>query len=86
MQTFGVSYEIVNGKTSITKVGDAEFRPEDTYSIATNDFLAEGGDGYDLLKERGSHVYSSSTLITEPLVKLIREKKVIDATVVEHLK
>jgi 2',3'-cyclic-nucleotide 2'-phosphodiesterase (5'-nucleotidase family) len=85
LQTFGVSYEIVNGQTSITKVGDAEFRPEDTYSIATNDFLAEGGDGYDLLKERGSHVYASSTLITDPLIELIREKRVIDATVIKRL-
>jgi 2',3'-cyclic-nucleotide 2'-phosphodiesterase (5'-nucleotidase family) len=33
------------------KIGDAALDPAKTYTLATNDFMANGGDGYKVLKE-----------------------------------
>jgi 5'-nucleotidase len=85
LQTYGITYETADGKIRIEKVGNAEFRPDETYSVATNDFLAEGGDGYDILKNNASNVYESPMLVTDMVIKFIREKKVIDATVVKSV-
>jgi len=85
LQTYGVTYDIADGKVRITRVGNAEFRPEETYCISTNDFLAEGGDGYDVLKQKASNIFDSPILITDMLIDLIKEKKRIDQTVTKSL-
>lgn len=43
--------------------------PQNTYSLATNDFLADGGDGYEMLKGGSAIAYSA---LDETVIKYIQ--------------
>jgi 5'-nucleotidase len=77
LQTFGVTYHTKNGKVVIDRVGDAAFNPEQTYSVAINDFLLAGGDGYELFKEKGRRAYQSPDLTSDLLIRFVMKTKVI---------
>lgn len=53
------------------KVNGEPIDPDRTYTIATNDFLAEGGDTYYLFRELGS--YSISTALEDALIDYTNE-------------
>ncbi|MDI9469875.1 MAG: 5'-nucleotidase C-terminal domain-containing protein [Bacillota bacterium] len=52
----GMSYELHAGDDGYTveniKVGDADLDDKATYKLATNDFMAEGGDGYEMFAHK----------------------------------
>jgi 2',3'-cyclic-nucleotide 2'-phosphodiesterase (5'-nucleotidase family) len=74
-------------------VGEKPLNPEGWYSLATNDFLAAGGDGYAILKEisvlkegdppQAGRVllFDSGREIRDLVVQYIKEKKQISALV-----
>lgn len=86
LQTYGIDYAIDGGKLIIRKVGDKPFNTEGTYSLATNDFLAAGGDGYSVFKDKGKDSYSSGKLIADLLVDFIKDKQVITSKVLDEIK
>lgn len=53
--------------------------PGRTYRVVTNDFLAEGGDGYSMFKE-GKNIVNTSHLTRQVLIEEIKRLKVIDFT------
>jgi 2',3'-cyclic-nucleotide 2'-phosphodiesterase (5'-nucleotidase family) len=68
-----VSRPIGSRVTSI-KVGAAPLDDDKTYKVATNDFLARGGDGYNMFRD-ASHVLpadDSPMLANEVMVYLRR--------------
>jgi 5'-nucleotidase / UDP-sugar diphosphatase len=72
------------------KVGNKEWDPQGWYSLATNDFLAAGGDGYDTLKQivekkEGDpsrvSLFDSGREIRTMVVDYLKDKKQISASV-----
>jgi 2',3'-cyclic-nucleotide 2'-phosphodiesterase (5'-nucleotidase family) len=86
LQTYGIEYHVGGGKIIIRKIGDKPFDPEKMYSLATNDFLAAGGDGYTVLRDKGKDCYNSGKLISDLLVDFIREKQVITPKTLDEIK
>lgn len=59
-------------RVSIQTVGGEEFDPEATYTIATNDFLAAGGDTWNVLKDLDAeHNKSIEVFLDEALEEYI---------------
>ena len=79
LQTFGIKYHVANGQVRIEDIRGKGFDPEATYKVAINDFLAAGGDGYTVFKEKGKNHYDSSLLVSDLLIAFIKAKKVINA-------
>ncbi len=50
---------------------------EKTYRVVTNDFMAEGGDGYTIFKE-GSSVIDTHRLVRDVLIEAIKKIKTMD--------
>lgn len=85
LQTFGVTYHMKNGNVVIDRVGDTSFNPEQPYSLAINDFLLAGGDGYELFKEKGRDAYQSPDLTSDLLIRFVMKRKVITPdTLLKH--
>ncbi|MGO9571876.1 MAG: bifunctional metallophosphatase/5'-nucleotidase [Desulfomonilaceae bacterium] len=86
LQTFGLTYTIDAGKVRIDTIRGLPFDPGKVYSVATNDFLAAGGDGYKVFKEKGKNLYNSGPLPSDLLINYIRENKVITQQLLDSLK
>jgi 5'-nucleotidase/UDP-sugar diphosphatase len=86
LQTFGLSYTLDGDRVTIEKVRDQPFDPGKTYSVATNDFLAAGGDGYKVFKEKGKNLYNSGPVISDLLINYVSENKVITREMLDSLK
>jgi 5'-nucleotidase/UDP-sugar diphosphatase len=86
LQTYGLTYTIDGGKVRIKTIRGQLFEPGKTYPVATNDFLAAGGDGYKVFKEKGKNVYNSGPMLSDLLITYISEKKVITQQLIDSLK
>lgn len=68
----GISFEIAQGDTNSAvnvKVGDADIDPAATYKLATNDFMAVGGDGYTMFEGKTQlALYGSLAKIVEDYI------------------
>jgi len=73
----GIKFQIKGKAVSEVMVGDQPLDPKKTYSVAITDFMASGGDGYEMLK--GKPTNSTGLPLRELIVDTIRTKKVIDA-------
>jgi 5'-nucleotidase/UDP-sugar diphosphatase len=51
LQVSGVRYMIADGRLASATLGDVPIDPARRYRVVTSDFLAAGGDGYDMLEE-----------------------------------
>ena len=57
------------------KIGDAPLDPRKTYSVATNDFLARGGDGYDaFLQAKAVLPPGDSPLLASEVMDYIKDR------------
>jgi len=65
-----VEYKEVEGKAMDISIGGKPLDPAKTYKIATNNFLAAGGDGYEILKQ-GQNIYDTGTGVNSLLVRYI---------------
>ena len=86
LHTFGIGDHIEGHKVRIDTVRGKPFDPDRYYSVAINDFLVAGGDGYTIFKEKGRNIYDSSALISDLVVNFIREKQVITQQVLDQMK
>jgi len=86
LQIFGITFKVEGGKVRIEKIRGRDFDPNITYSIAINDFLAAGGDGYAILKEKGKNIYQASTLLSDILINYIKTNRVITEPMLANLK
>jgi 2',3'-cyclic-nucleotide 2'-phosphodiesterase (5'-nucleotidase family) len=60
-------------------VGDKPIDPQKTYQVAVTDFIADGGDGYFLFKDKKS--YRTGTPLRDLMVDTIRERGEIEAEI-----
>jgi len=72
----GVAYETEDSSAVNIRIGGEAIDPLKTYKIATNNFLAAGGDGYEILKD-GKDVYDTGTLVNDVLVRYVKKMGVI---------
>ncbi|MFH1112874.1 MAG: 5'-nucleotidase C-terminal domain-containing protein [Pseudomonadota bacterium] len=83
LQVFGVTRSVENGKVRIGKVAGKDFDPAGVYSVAINNFLLAGGDGYKIFAEKGKNVDKLNSLIVDLVIDYIRTAKVIGGNVPE---
>jgi 2',3'-cyclic-nucleotide 2'-phosphodiesterase (5'-nucleotidase family) len=86
LQTYGIKYLTENGHVKIEDIRGKGFDPDATYTVAINDFLAAGGDGYTVFNEKGKNCYDSALLISDLLIDFIKSKKVINAETLETVR
>lgn len=79
LQVSGISFVIENNQAKNVKVSGKPVQLDKIYSVATNDFVAHGGDGYDLFKEK--HKYDTRIVISVALKSYIKSKKKISPKV-----
>jgi 5'-nucleotidase/UDP-sugar diphosphatase len=60
-----------NGKLTGLTINGASVDPNRIYKIATNDYLAEGGDGYEALT-RSTDTFNTSMLLSDVVVDYAR--------------
>ncbi|MCA1961285.1 MAG: 5'-nucleotidase C-terminal domain-containing protein, partial [Desulfomonile sp.] len=84
LQTIGITYRVENGNVTIDRVGDAAFDPARTYKIAINDFLAKGGDGYAIFKNKPAE--KGPKLVKDLVIDFIKTKGVITAEFVQSIR
>lgn len=59
-------------------IGDAPVDPEKTYRLAVNDFLAGGGDGYDMFRDLKQVVTEANgPAITNTVIEFVKAKKTV---------
>lgn len=85
LQTFGIEYGHDDSKRTIKKIGGRDFDLRQIYSVATSNFLAAGGDGYMIFKEKGRNIDDSSLLVSDLVVNYIKEKKEITQSLLDNL-
>ncbi len=66
----GISCEVKDGTAANIRIGGVPLDESRTYKIATNNFLAAGGDGYEILKQ-GADIYDTGTGVNSLLVRYI---------------
>ncbi len=77
LQTSGITYGVQDGKVKIDKVAGKDFDPTRVYVVATNDFLAAGGDGYTTFKQKGKNVYLTAMPLSDIVVDFIHENSAL---------
>lgn len=78
LQISGIRLEIENKKIKSLGIGGKQIELEKLYSVATNDFLAAGGDGYTTFK-KGRNYIDTGLLISDILIDYIKSNKEINA-------
>ncbi|MGI6668567.1 MAG: bifunctional metallophosphatase/5'-nucleotidase [Acetivibrionales bacterium] len=89
LQVSGISYEFdgsqVAGKRLISVFKDGvPLDKEKTYKVATNDYLYNGGDGYECLKD--AKLIYSGRLLKDVLADYIRKEKTVSPVVEGRIK
>lgn len=76
LQVSGLSYVISGGRVSEAKVAGLPLDRSAVYRVALPDFLAEGGDGYDMFKSMKDK-NRTGRLISDMLIDAIRDRGTI---------
>ncbi len=83
LQTYGVDFIVSDGAAIIKRVAGKDFARTATYKVATNNYLAEGGDAYSIFRKDGTNLTNTGLLVTDLLVDYLQERKTLTA---ENLK
>ena len=71
LQVSGLRYAIAGGKLADAALGGHPLDPQRSYRVVMPDFLAEGGDGYAMLKEMQRRV-DTGRLISDMVIEAFR--------------
>ncbi len=82
LQTFGIRKSLERGKVIVEQIGARNFAEEETYRIATNDFLVAGGDGYDMFGKEARAVHKSVQLISNLVIAFVKERQTITSQLI----
>ncbi len=78
LQVSGITLEIKNNEITALGIGTKGIELEKLYKVATNDFLAAGGDGYTAFK-KGRKYIDTGLVFSDLLIDYIKTNKDIDA-------
>ncbi|MCU0724585.1 MAG: 5'-nucleotidase C-terminal domain-containing protein [Planctomycetes bacterium] len=73
----GLTLRVRDGKVRDVLVGGAGVDPARTYTVAITDFMASGGDGYDILKAKPA--VKTGSPLRDLIVDTIRSRKTVSA-------
>jgi len=68
----GVSFAIKNDKATKIKIDGKSFDPQKSYWVVTNDYVAGGGDGLSVLRERKNFI-NSGKKIRDMIIRNLEE-------------
>ena len=71
-QISGLTFTYENGEVKDVMVNGEVLENERVYRIATNDYLALGGDGYEVFKTKGENVYDTGFVLDKVIVDYIQ--------------
>ena len=77
LQVSGLRYVIENGRLASATIGGAPIESERRYRVVVPDFLAAGGDGYDMLKSM-DNVDQTGRLVSDMVIEGIRDAGTVD--------
>lgn len=77
LQISGATFSIEDKKAANIKIGGEPVEENKRYSVATLDFISNGGDGFTMLKSKT--VQSLNIFVRDALIGYIKEKKRISA-------
>ncbi len=83
LQVSGITFTIKNHEVFDIRINGDPLDPDSRYQVAITDFMAEGGDGYSMLKDRP--VIKTGLPLRELLVDTIRMRKEIIATPINRI-
>lgn len=78
LQVSGLRYRIAGGRVAAAEVAGKAVDPAAGYTVVLPDFLAEGGDGYAMLKEMDAKVMTGR-LISDMVIEAFRSGRAIPA-------
>jgi 5'-nucleotidase/UDP-sugar diphosphatase len=73
LQVSGISFTIKGGEALDIQVSGERLDEKRSYSVATNDFLAAGGDGYSTFK-KGTEYYNTGLGISDVLIDYVKAR------------
>jgi len=73
LQVSGLKLTIADGKVAEVSVGGNPLDPAKSYSVATNDFLLSGGNGYTMFTE-GQNSCSVGSTLSSIVIDALRER------------
>lgn len=85
LHTYGVTYTVDDAKVKILKARGQPFSPDKDYTIAINNFLATGGDGYVIFQQKGREVQDSGLVTSDLLADYLRQHHVVTQQMLEGL-
>ncbi len=85
LQVSGIALEIKNKEITALGIGTKQIELDKHYAVATNDFLAAGGDGYTTFKN-GRDYIDTGLVISDILIDFIKSNKEIDVKVDGRIK
>jgi 5'-nucleotidase/UDP-sugar diphosphatase len=77
LQVSGIRFEINKNAIASLGIGGEPIILDKYYSVATNDFLAAGGDGYETFKN-GKNYLNTGLVFSDILIDYIKSQKEID--------
>jgi 5'-nucleotidase/UDP-sugar diphosphatase len=80
LQVSGLRYAIANATLGSATVADEPIDPQRRYLVVVPDFLAEGGDGYAMLKDMQEKVMTGQ-LVSDMVIEAFRMGGAVTATV-----
>lgn len=78
LQVSGLRIEITNNMVTMLSIGGKQLEAEKLYTVATNDFLAAGGDGYETFKN-GRNYLDTGLLLSDIVINHIKMSGEINA-------
>jgi 5'-nucleotidase / UDP-sugar diphosphatase len=85
LQSFGIKYAVEKGKIIISEIQGKKFEPDRYYSLAINNFLAEGGDGYSIFRQRGKNIIDTGALVNDVIVAFFKRQQNVTPEFLEGL-
>ena len=83
--SYGIQLVATANGPAISKIGGRPFDPTAVYTVAVTDFLAQGGDGYLVLRDNKKNVLNSGLLVNDLLTEFIETHKVISKDVLDAI-
>jgi 2',3'-cyclic-nucleotide 2'-phosphodiesterase (5'-nucleotidase family) len=78
----GLRMKITNHKANDILIAGKPINPDETYTIATNDYLANGGDELDILKKYPQQTFN--LLLRNALIEYIRTMSAMNKHITAH--
>jgi len=77
LQCYGIKVFNTSSGSIVSEIGTRAFDAQATYTVAISDFLAQGGDGYLILREKEKNALNSRLLINDLFTEFIQSHPLI---------